>query len=231
MSKVNYIWRIVENNDCFNHWDHGSKENDYKLIPRFKHWFFKTREMAEAAALPVVQKRHKAYVHDTIETVNDKYHDADQFDADEKRWWREKPPLNTYRTKTRTVYLVGDPFWDSQDRRGHCYGCIERVKVLMDGPVAPPLKTIHIYVRDGEIDTILRPDDMRLATIDETKVKDCQRQEDGPEEAPLVEVKFTGEKFKPVKIPEGTKVVIHYKESYCHGESAIIRKVQEFYHR
>ena len=121
MAKVKYIWRIVENNDCFCKWARSDK---------IKYWFFKTRELAEAFVQPIVEKRHESYVHDTIEIVNNKYGDADQFDAAEKKWWRKRPPLNIYRTKRRTVYLVGEPDWDSRDRRGYCYGAIERVKVL-----------------------------------------------------------------------------------------------------
>lgn len=130
MSKVKYLWRIVPNHDCFDTLNPGTKETDFKPTPRFKYWYFKTREMAEKAALPVVEKCHRDYVKERA-AYSKTAMGREEFDEDEQKWWQSKPKLNLHRTKRYTVFLCGEGTWDSRDRRGRNYGCIERIKVLM----------------------------------------------------------------------------------------------------
>lgn len=226
-SKIQYIWEIEENNDCFDRFEHSPYG---PLKKRFKHRFFKTREMAEAVATPIAAKRHEHMVAETLGYVNDKS-EGTQFDKVEKKWWRSKPPLNIYRTKTRTVYLCGDPFWDTQDRRGAHYGVIQRVKVLINGPEVEPLKTITITTVDGSIDSRSGADDVRLVVINKRKVKEHQRDERGPKNGPLAHVVYDGEKFKAVEIDKRVKVVVLHMESYQGREFARTVRTQELYYR
>lgn len=119
--KVKYVWRIVPNHNCFVDWGRAKDE--------IKYWFFKTRELGEAAVKDFVEKHHADYVKERI-WYSKTSEGKEQLDKEEREWWQAKPPLNILRRKTKTVYLCGDPEWDSRDKRGAYYGELEQVKVL-----------------------------------------------------------------------------------------------------
>ena len=121
VSKVRYIWQITPNEHTFCRW---ARDGD-----KIKYWFFKTRELAEAAAAPIVEQDHRDYVKERI-WYSKQPEGRDELDKEDIKWWLSKPELRLIRTKTTTTYMVGHPERDRRGKQCRNYGEIRRVKVL-----------------------------------------------------------------------------------------------------
>ena len=124
-----YVWYVVDETSGFL----GSFSTSYgRRRPRY----FSTRELAEPAVEQIARRVHQ----NVVAQMNDELDNPEERDYHreaEAKWWRSKPTLTTYRTATRTVYLCGDPMWDSQDRRGSYYGTIRRVRLITPDDIRP----------------------------------------------------------------------------------------------
>lgn len=118
--EVRHVWQIVANDGTFHRF----------LRPApFTHWYFESRELAETEAALVAKAAHQRLVDDMVERVKDPREGLD--DPKVVEWWTNKPPLTIFRNETATAYLVGQPDWDDRDKRGHFFGAIERVEVVV----------------------------------------------------------------------------------------------------
>lgn len=115
-----FIWEIVNERE----FSSGSMFAPRKL-PRF----YLSREKAEVAAHKIAVKAHADRLKDVLDRVDDE-EDGEEFDDDEKAWWRSKPAMSVHRTEKDTFYCCGDPQWDSRDRRGIAYGWVSRREVV-----------------------------------------------------------------------------------------------------
>jgi hypothetical protein len=131
-----YFWEIsADANSIFDRWGrimvlrdkNGMTiydENDNATcLPRN----FLSREKAEAFMLPHAEKAHKFFLEAAIDTATTY---EDEYDQEAVEFWKTNPPLNVHRTDTQTIYLCGEPDWDSRDRRGRVYGWLVRQEIV-----------------------------------------------------------------------------------------------------
>jgi hypothetical protein len=131
-----YFWEIsADANSIFDRWGNIMvlrnkrgmtiyDENDNAThLPRN----FLNREKAEAFMLPHAEKAHKFFLDAAIDTATTY---EDEYDQEAVEFWKTNPPLNVHRTDTQTIYLCGEPDWDSRDRRGRVYGWLIRQEIV-----------------------------------------------------------------------------------------------------
>ena len=101
------------------------KDDNATHLPRN----YASREKAEAFMLPHVEKAHKQWLDAQIDYATSYDEGREEIDEETLAFWQSNPPVNVHRTETQTIYLCGEPDWDSRDRRGRPYGWLVQQEI------------------------------------------------------------------------------------------------------